>query len=77
MGNVGSSLNEHPALYTSNPERFRITEIIVSNSSSDPYITFTVSSNKVVAVSNTSDLLEFAQDSDTQEISFSQLLPKF
>ncbi|CAI2171027.1 3349_t:CDS:2 [Funneliformis geosporum] len=68
MGNLSSSLDEHPTLYIRNSNRFHITEIVVSNSAHDPYITFPIESNGITATSNTTDLLEFIQDPNAQSI---------
>ncbi|CAG8477971.1 8965_t:CDS:2 [Ambispora gerdemannii] len=66
MGNVSSNPDEHPTMYIKNPDRFQITEIVVSNSAHEPYITFPTSSNRIAAIPNTVDLLEFTQDPELQ-----------
>ncbi|CAG8433792.1 11374_t:CDS:10 [Diversispora eburnea] len=68
MGIVSSSLDENPTLYIRNSNRFQITEISVSTSIHDPYITFPVMSTGIAAVPITTDLLEFIQDPNTDGI---------
>ncbi|KAG9304459.1 hypothetical protein G9A89_020023 [Geosiphon pyriformis] len=76
MGNISSSLDEHPTLYIKNPDRFQLLEIIVSNSAHEPYITFPASSDRIAAIPNTIDLLEFTQDPEFQSISPNKFLLK-
>ncbi|RGB42004.1 hypothetical protein C1646_684264 [Rhizophagus diaphanus] len=76
MGNVSSSLDEHPTLYVRNSNRFHVTEIAVSNSAHDPYITFPITQNGITAVPNTLDLLEFIQDPNVQTINTNKFLLK-
>ncbi|CAG8499105.1 13175_t:CDS:2 [Ambispora leptoticha] len=76
MGIVSSIPDEHPTLYIKNPDRFQITEIVVSNSAHDPYITFPALSNRIAAIPQTIDLLEFTQDPELQSISPNKFLLK-
>ncbi|CAG8734416.1 7352_t:CDS:2, partial [Racocetra persica] len=73
---VSSSLDDHPTLYIRNPSRFQITEISISNSVHDPYITFPVTSAGIAAIPNTIDLLEFTQDPNVKSISPNKFLLK-
>ncbi|RHZ52572.1 hypothetical protein Glove_460g5 [Diversispora epigaea] len=76
MGIVSSSLDENPTLYIRNSNRFQITEISVSTSIHDPYITFPVMSTGIAAVPITTDLLEFIQDPNVKSISPNRFLLK-
>ncbi|RIB12559.1 hypothetical protein C2G38_2200324 [Gigaspora rosea] len=76
MGSVSSSLDEHPTLYIRNPSRFQLTEISISNSVHNPYITFPVTSAGIAAIPNTIDLLEFTQDPNVKSISPNKFLLK-
>ncbi|CAG8725977.1 18864_t:CDS:2, partial [Racocetra fulgida] len=54
----------------------QITEISISNSVHDPYITFPVTSAGIAAIPNTIDLLEFTQDPNVKSISPNKFLLK-
>jgi hypothetical protein len=56
--------------------KVHITEILVSNSAHNPYITFPITPNGITAVPNTSDLLEFIQDPNAQSINTNKFLLK-
>ncbi|CAJ0886275.1 14520_t:CDS:2 [Entrophospora sp. SA101] len=76
MGNVSSSLEEQPILFIKKPDRFNISEIIVSNHNNDPYISFPVASNYISAIPNTIDLIEFLQDPNSKAVDPNKLLLK-
>lgn len=56
--------------------KVHVTEIVVSNSAHDPYITFPITQNGITAVPNTLDLLEFIQDPNVQTINTNKFLLK-
>ena len=56
--------------------KVHVTEIIVSNSVHDPYITLPITPNGITAVPNTTDLLEFIQDPNAQQINTNKFLLK-
>ncbi|CAG8653164.1 11959_t:CDS:2, partial [Acaulospora morrowiae] len=89
MGNVSSSLDEYPTFMESRTEsqnsfinltcslsQVRITEIAVSTSVHDPYITFPVTSTGITAIPKTVELLEFIQDPYVKSISPNRFLLK-